>query len=59
MGLSDLHEEDFNLFAMEYNIIDEEPNKNLDHYVNTLQCSNEDYNPGINDMFLTNLDPNF
>jgi hypothetical protein len=25
--------------------------------VNTLQRSNEDYDPGINDMFLNNLDP--
>jgi hypothetical protein len=27
--------------------------------VNTLQQSNEDYDPGINDMFLNNLDPTF
>jgi hypothetical protein len=27
--------------------------------VNTLQRSNEDYDPGINDMFLNNLDPKF
>jgi hypothetical protein len=27
--------------------------------VNTLQWSNEDYDPGINDMFLNNLDPTF
>jgi hypothetical protein len=27
--------------------------------VNTLQRSNEDYDPGINDMFLNNLDPTF
>jgi hypothetical protein len=27
--------------------------------VNTLQRSNEDYVPGINDKFLNNLDPTF
>jgi hypothetical protein len=27
--------------------------------VNTLQRSNEDYDPGINDMFLNSLDPIF
>jgi hypothetical protein len=27
--------------------------------VNTLERSNEDYDPGINDMFLNNLDPTF
>jgi hypothetical protein len=27
--------------------------------VSTLQRSNEDYNPGINDMFLNNPDPTF
>jgi hypothetical protein len=30
-----------------------------DHFVNTLQCKNEDCNPGINDMFLNSLDPTF
>jgi hypothetical protein len=37
MGLSDLHEEEFKLFAMEYNITNDEPHNELDHYVNTLQ----------------------
>jgi hypothetical protein len=27
--------------------------------VNTLQRHNEDFDPGINDMFLNNLDPTF
>jgi hypothetical protein len=44
---------------MECNITDDEPNNNLDHYVNILQCSNEEYDPGTNDMFLNNLDPKF
>jgi hypothetical protein len=59
MGLSDLHEEEFKLFAMEYNTTNTEPDNKLDRYVNTLQRSNEDYDPGINDMFLNNLDPAF
>jgi hypothetical protein len=59
MGLSDLHEEEFKLFAMEYNVTDDEPKNDLDHYLNTLQRSNEDYGPGINDMLLSNLDPTF
>jgi hypothetical protein len=45
MGLSDLHEEEFKIFAMEYNITYEEPDNEIDHYVNTLQRSNEDYSP--------------
>jgi hypothetical protein len=57
MGLSDLHEEEFKLFAMEYNTTNDEPDNKLDNYVNTLQRSNEDYDPGINDMFLNNLGP--
>jgi hypothetical protein len=40
MGLSDLHEEEFKLFAMEYNTIDNEYDNDLGHYVNKLQCSN-------------------
>jgi hypothetical protein len=44
---------------MEYNTTNIEPDNKLDHYVNTLQWSNEDYGPGINDMFLNNLDPTF
>jgi hypothetical protein len=61
MGLSDLHEEKIKLFAMEYNTTNTEADNDneLDHYVNTLQWSNEDYDPGINDMFLNNLDPTF
>jgi hypothetical protein len=59
MGLSDLHDEEFKLFALEYNTYSTEPNNELDHYVNTLQRHNEDFDPGINDMFLNNLDPTF
>jgi hypothetical protein len=59
MGLSDIHEEEFKLFAMEYNTTHNEPDNELDHYVNTLQRRNEDHDPGINDMFLNNLDPTF
>jgi hypothetical protein len=59
MVLSDLHEEEFKIFALEYNTTNTEPDNELDHYVNTLQRSNEDYDPGINDMFLNNLDPTF
>jgi hypothetical protein len=59
MGLSDFHEEEFKLFAMEYNTTNTEPDNKLDHYVNTLQRSNEDFDPGINDMFFNNLDPTF
>jgi hypothetical protein len=59
MALSDLHEEEFKLFAMEYNTTNDEPDNKLDHYINTLQWSNEDYDLGINDMFLNNLDPTF
>jgi hypothetical protein len=56
MGLSDLHEKEFKLFAMEYNYNDNSPSKNLEYYHNILQHQNEDYDPGINDMFLNNLD---
>jgi hypothetical protein len=59
MGLSDLHEEKFRIFALEYNTTNTEPDNELDHYVNTLQRSNEDYDPGINDMFLNNPNPIF
>jgi hypothetical protein len=59
MELSDLHHEEFKIFALEYNLSSTEPNNELDHYVNTLQRHNEDFNPGINDMFLNNLDPTF
>jgi hypothetical protein len=57
--LSDLHDKEFKIFALEYNTSSTEPNNELDHYVNTLQQHNEDFNPGINDMFLNNLDPTF
>jgi hypothetical protein len=50
MELSDLHHEEFKIFT--YNT---EPTNELDHYVNTLQKYNEDFDPGINDMFLNNL----
>jgi hypothetical protein len=57
MGLFDLHEEEFKISTKEYNTTNTEPDNELDHSVNTLQQSNEDYDPGINDMFLNNLDP--
>jgi hypothetical protein len=57
MELSDLHHEEFKIFALEYNTYNTEPTNELDHYVNTLQRHNEDFDPGINDMFLNNLDP--
>jgi hypothetical protein len=57
MQLSDLHKEEFKLFSMECNITGGRPDKELDHHANTVQCSNEYCNPGINDMFLSNLDP--
>jgi hypothetical protein len=59
MELSDLHHEEFIIFALEYNTCDTAPSNQFDHYVNTLQQHNEDFNPGINDMFLNNLDPTF
>jgi hypothetical protein len=59
MELSDLHHEEFNFFALEYNTCDTEHTNQFDHYVNTLQKHNEDFDPGINDMFLNNLDPTF
>jgi hypothetical protein len=59
MELFDLHDEEFKIFALEYNTSNTEPNKELDHYVNTLKRHNEDFDPGINDMFLNNLDPTF
>jgi hypothetical protein len=59
MELSDLHDKEFKIFALEYNTSSTESNNKLDHYVNTLQRHNEDFNPGINDMFLNNLDPTF
>jgi hypothetical protein len=59
MKLSDLHHEEFKIFALEYNTYNTEPTNELDHYVNTLQRHNEDFDQGINDMFLNNLDPTF
>jgi hypothetical protein len=59
MELSDLHHEEFKIFALEYNTYNTEPTNQFDHYVNTLQQHNEDFDPGINDMFLNNLDPTF
>jgi hypothetical protein len=59
MELSDLHHEEFKIFALEYKTPSTEPNNELNHYVNTLQRHNEDFDPGINDMFLNNLDPTF
>jgi hypothetical protein len=59
MELSDLHHEEFKIFALEHNTSITEPNNKLDHYMNTLQCHNEYFDPGINGMFLNNLDPTF
>jgi hypothetical protein len=59
MELSDLHHEEFKIFSLEYNKSSTEPNDELDHYVNTLQQHNEDFDTGINDMFLNNPDPTF
>jgi hypothetical protein len=52
MELSDLHHEEFRIFALEYNTCDTEPSNQFDHNVNTLQKYNEDFDPGINDMLL-------
>jgi hypothetical protein len=57
MELSDLQHKEFKIFALEYNAYNTEPTTEFDHYVNTLQKHNEDFDPGINDMFLNNLDP--
>jgi hypothetical protein len=51
MDLSDLHHEEFKIFALEYNTSNTEPTNELDHYVNTLQIHNEDFDH--------NLDPTF
>jgi hypothetical protein len=37
MELSDLHHEEFKIFAMEYNTPQQEPHNKLDHFVRTLQ----------------------
>jgi hypothetical protein len=57
MELSDLHHEEFKIFALEYSTYNTEPTYQFDHYVNILQKHNEDFDPGINNMFLNNLDP--
>jgi hypothetical protein len=57
MELSDLHHEEFKIFALEYNTYNTEPTNEVDHYVNTLQRHKEDFDPGISDMFLNKLDP--
>jgi hypothetical protein len=44
MELSD----QFKIFALEYNTYNTEPTNELEHYVNTLQRYNEDFDPGIN-----------
>jgi hypothetical protein len=44
---------------MKYTVTNDEPDNELDHYVNTLQRRNVDYDPVIKDMFLKNLDPTF
>jgi hypothetical protein len=59
MELSDLHHGEFKIFALEYNTCHTEPTNQFDHIVNKLQKHNEDFDPVINDMFLTNLDPTF
>jgi hypothetical protein len=57
MELSDLNHEEFKIFALEHNTYNTEPTNELDHCATTLQRHNEDFDPGINDMFLNNLDP--
>jgi hypothetical protein len=59
LRLSDLDHEEFKIFSLDYNTYNTEPTNELDHYVNTLQRHNEDFDPGINDMFINNLDPTF
>jgi hypothetical protein len=59
MELSDLHHEEFKIFALEYNTSNTEPTNELDHYVTTLQRHNKDFDPGINDMLPNDLDPTF
>jgi hypothetical protein len=46
---------------MEYNYNDNynSPSNYLEYYVNTLEHHSEDCEPGINDMFLNNLNPTF
>jgi hypothetical protein len=59
MELSDLHHEEFKIFVMEYNTPQQEPHNELEHFVNTIQQHNEDFDPVINDVFPNNLDPTF
>jgi hypothetical protein len=59
MELSDLHHEEFKIFALEYNTYNTAPTNQFDYHVNTLQKHKEDFYAGINDMFLNNLDPTF
>jgi hypothetical protein len=59
MELSDLHHKEFRILVPEYNTYNTKPTNQFDHYVNTLQKHNEDFDPGVNDMFLNNLDPTF
>jgi hypothetical protein len=59
MELSDLHHEEFKIFSLEYSIFNNEPTNEFDHYGNTLQKHNEDFDPGIIDTFLNSLDPTF
>jgi hypothetical protein len=59
MELSDLHHKEFKIFALEYNTYNTEPTNEFDHYINTLQKHNQGFDPGINDMFLNNLDSTF
>jgi hypothetical protein len=35
------------------------PNNDLEYFANPLEHHNRGYNPGINDVFLNNLDPMF
>jgi hypothetical protein len=41
MELSDLHGEELKIFALEYNTTNTETDNELDHFMNTLQWSNE------------------
>jgi hypothetical protein len=59
MELSDLHNKEFKIFALGYNTYNTEPTNQFYHNVNRLQKHNEDFEPGINDMLLNNLDPIF
>jgi hypothetical protein len=59
MELSDLHHKEFRIFALEHNTASTEPSNQFDHYISTLQKHNEDFDPGINHVFLNSLDPTF